>query len=505
MKSSIKLKLFTAFSGLIVFYVLLSWVLNNEFLVKYYYYNKDNTLINNYEYINKIYQGKPFEILLELERLERTEGLHIVIQNSSFKTTYDSSFKAEEYFHQPQSKKFPNINKSSGLADSPDSQDPSELIIEEKAVKVTQGNPIIVKSTDRRLNSEFINLVGLLNNGDYVFLSTPVVAIQESASIANKMFLVTGLFTILIGMIFIFLFSSRFTKPIFQLNEIAQRMSKLDFSKKYLVKTYDEIGELGESINSLSNQLEKSISELRQANEKLMEDIEKERKIDDMRKEFISNVSHELKTPIALIQGYAEGLKVNVNENEEDKNFYCEVIIDETGKMNRLVKQLLDLSQIDAGYGRIERTDFDLCLLIEHVLRKNALLLKENNITLLTELNNGFTVNADIDRVEQVLVNYLINAINHVDQKKEIKVKTQKAEDKIRISFFNSGTRISEEDQDKIWTSFYKVDKARTRAYGGTGLGLSIVRAIQELHENRYGVENKENGVEFWFEVDLTV
>jgi methyl-accepting chemotaxis protein len=314
---SIKLKLFLAVSGLIILYVLLSWLLNSQFLVKYYYANKENTLKENYEHLNEIYQGKPFDMLIDLEIMERTESLHIIVFDTWHNAKYNSSFKEEDLFNKPT--KPPRF---AGVPFIP------ETSIIEKANKVTRDNPIIFRSTDRRLNSEFINLIGVLNNGDYVFISTPVIAIEESAAIANKFFLATGLFTIITGLVIIFLFSGRFTKPILELNGIAQRMAKLDFSRKYPVKSSDEIGELGQSINSLSEHLEKSITELRQANEKLLEDIERERKIDDMRKEFISNVSHELKTPISLIQGYAEGLKVNVNENEEDKNFYCEVIID---------------------------------------------------------------------------------------------------------------------------------------------------------------------------------
>ncbi|WP_034378415.1 MULTISPECIES: HAMP domain-containing sensor histidine kinase [unclassified Dehalobacter] len=490
MKSSIKLKLFTAISCLTVLYVLLSWFLNDQFLAKYYYLNKESTLKEYYHEINENYDGEPFDILLNLEKIERTEGLNITILDSSMYIKYISSLKEEGFFHEPLKK--PGGSDYSFIPD---------ISILKDAQNSTQ--PVIVKSTDRRLNSDFINLVGQLNNGDYLYLNTPVVAIEESAAIANKFSLITGLFIMVIGVLIVFFFTDRFTKPILRLNEIAQAMVKLDFGKKYPVRTYDEIGELGSSINSLSTQLEKSINELRQANEKLMEDIERERKIDDMRKEFISNVSHELKTPIALIRGYAEGLKVNVNESEEDKDFYCNVIIDESAKMNKLVKQLLELSQIDAGYTRLEKTDFDLNELVEFVLRKNILLIKEKNIQLTQEIQDKFTVNADIDRIEQIIVNYLVNAINHADQRKEIKVKLEKTGQKARVSVFNSGTPIPEEALDKIWTSFYKVDKARTRSYGGTGLGLSIVRATQEQHGNAYGVQNVENGVEFWFEVDL--
>ncbi|KUO63787.1 MAG: histidine kinase [Gracilibacter sp. BRH_c7a] len=500
MKFSIRSRLILAVSGLIIFFVFMSWFLNSSFLVDYYYLNKENNLRNYHKQINELFEGNPSEILLNLERIERTEGLTIMIQDQSFNTLYSSYMRKEFNFVIPI---IPRISES--LPHNPGS--PESLIIE-KSSRVLKNEVVVEKSNDRRLNSDFLNLVGLLDNKYYIFLSTPVMAIQESAQIANKFFLVTGLFTLLIGMIFVFIFARRFTKPILDLKEIAQDMSKLDFSKKYPVLRHDEIGELGISLNSLSEQLEKAILELRQANEKLMEDIERERKIDNMRKEFISSVSHELKTPIALIQGYAEGLKVNVNEAEEDKDFYCEVIMDEAGKMNRLVKQLLDLSQIDSGYTRLERTDFDLTILIEHVLKKNALVIRENKITVETEMESGLMVNADIDRIEQVLVNFLVNAFNHVDYRNLIKVKVQKIEDKergtkARVTIFNSGPHIPTESLDKIWTSFYKVDQARTRAYGGTGLGLAIVKSIQDLHQNSYGVNNTDGGVEFWFEIDL--
>ncbi|MDD4262420.1 MAG: HAMP domain-containing sensor histidine kinase, partial [Syntrophaceticus schinkii] len=241
---------------------------------------------------------------------------------------------------------------------------------------------------------------------------------------------------------------------------------------------------------------------LTEANKKLRADIEQERRIDKMRKEFINNVSHELKTPIALIQGYAEGLKLNINEDEENKNYYCDVIMDEAGKMNRLVKDLLDLSQIESGSFKLDKTSFNISSLIESVLDKYRPVLFEKGIKVELDIPEYLTVNGDAGRIEQVLVNYLINAINHVDDKKEIKIQAVILNEKVKISVCNSGENIPDESLDKIWTSFYKVDKARTRSYGGTGLGLSVVKAIQELHGNSCGMENLEDGVLFWFEVD---
>jgi len=221
-----------------------------------------------------------------------------------------------------------------------------------------------------------------------------------------------------------------------------------------------------------------------------------------MRKEFVSSVSHELRTPLSVIQGYAEGLVSNVAESEDDRKFYCDVIMKEADKMNKLVKDLLNLSQIESGYFHIEKSEFNINSLIEYVLNKYKAIFTEKDIEVQFELGESMIVCGDMVRIEQILTNYLNNAINHIDNNKIIKISKIVNKDKIKISIFNSGKHIPEELLEKIWTSFYKVDKARTRAYGGYGLGLSIVKALADLHNNDYGVENIEGGVIFWFEVD---
>jgi two-component system, OmpR family, sensor histidine kinase VanS len=323
-------------------------------------------------------------------------------------------------------------------------------------------------------------------------------------TIANQFFLLTGVLTLIIGGIFALIYAKRFTQPILELNVIAQNMVKLNFTKMYPVKTQDEIGELGHSINSLSEQLGKSINDLQQANQQLHQDNEHQKKIDEIRKEFISNVSHELKTPIALIQGYAEGLKLNVIENEQDKNFYCDVITDEITKMNKLVRTLLDLSEIDSGYLKLDKEVFDLAQLTEDVIGKYHLIFKDKEIILLVQRDSDAFVCADIYRIEQVLVNYINNALGHINGNKTLRVSIEALDKKVKVAVFNSGDPIPEDALEKIWFSFYKVDKARTRAYGGTGLGLSIVRAILEQHKANFGVSNLPDGVEFWFELERT-
>ncbi len=279
-------------------------------------------------------------------------------------------------------------------------------------------------------------------------------------------------------------------------------MSDLDFNAKYQIKGNDEVGELGESINILSEKLEKTISELKSANNELQSDIQNKIQIDEMRKDFLSNVTHELKTPIALIQGYAEGLKDNINEDAESREFYCDVIIDEAMKMNKMVKKLLTLNQIEFGNTPIELDRFELTGLIRSVLASTNILFRQKNVTVHYEPEEEVYVWADEYMIEEVLTNYISNAVHHVSGANIIEVKLIRKESVVRVAVYNTGENIPEEDLDKVWIKFYKVDKARTREYGGSGIGLSIVKAIMDAHNQACGVVNHKNGVEFWFELD---
>ena len=282
----------------------------------------------------------------------------------------------------------------------------------------------------------------------------------------------------------------------FQLNDIANKMAKLDFSQKYRVTdTEDEINELGRSINTMSDKLETTIKQLQKSNIELEKDIEEKSKIDDMRKQFISDVYHELKTPIALIQGYAEGLIENVSTDEESRRFYAEVILDETNKMDRLVKQLLELMKLEYGKKEFNNEKFDINELINEVIRKCEVMLQKNNIQVEFESKKPIYVWADEFYIEQVVTNYFTNAIKHTEEIGNNK--------KMRITVFNTGKTIPEEDLTRIWGRFYKVDSSRNRQDGGTGIGLALVKAIMNNYQNEYGVNNKKDGVEFYFDVDI--
>ena len=360
-----------------------------------------------------------------------------------------------------------------------------------------------IDDTSNSLN--YILLYGKLDNGYSLYIRIPIAPIEESVRISNTTLVTIGLITILISAFAASVISRKFTEPILQLNDITKKMAKLDFEQKYRINdSDDEINELGRNINTMSDKLEATIKQLRETNSELEKDIEEKSKIDEMRKQFISDVSHELKTPIALIQGYAEGLIENVNTDDESRKFYAEVILDESNKMDVLVKQLLELMKLE--YGKREFTDekFDIVELINEVIRKCNVMLEENHIQVIFTKREPTYAYADDFYIEQVMTNYFTNAIKHakeVNGEKQIKITIQNVNDKIRVTVFNTGDKIPEEDLTRIWGRFYKVDDSRNRENSGSGIGLSIVKAIQNNYQNEYGVQNLSNGVEFYFDI----
>lgn len=335
-----------------------------------------------------------------------------------------------------------------------------------------------------------------------IMLETTIEAINNSVHIANTFLLYTGLIIAVIGCAGLFLVSSSFVKPIVEISDLTQKMSVLDFSDKIDVKTSDEIGRLGESINVMSQKLETAVHNLKEANNKLKVDIINREKTDEMRKEFMSNVSHELKTPLSLIIGYAEGLKVGISE--EDRDFYCDVIIDEGQKMNKMVSRLLYVSRLESSAMKPVIESFSIIELLNSCLESFKLQFQEKNIFIEKVYNFTGQVSGDIDQIGQVVTNYISNAVNHCAGEKRITIITEKTGDGyLRVGVYNTGEHIPPESLPQVWESFYKVDPARTREYGGTGLGLYIVKSVVESHGGRYSAENVKDGVLFSFELKI--
>lgn len=366
-------------------------------------------------------------------------------------------------------------------------------------------NYMIQKTYDPMRKTFLLESWGFFSDNGSIFIMTmPLASIQESTKISNRFLMYVGIAVILVSSVILYFTTRRITSPIHDLSELSEKMSNLDFDAKYVEERHstEEISTLGYSMNLLSDKLKETIGELKSANNELQKDIEEKIQIDELRKEFIANVSHELKTPIALIQGYAEGLIEGMAEEKESRDYYCEVIMDEANKMNKMVKQLLALTALEFGKEQTVMERFDLVELIQGILSSVGILLQQKGITVEFNSLTPIYVWADEFQIEEVITNYLNNAINHAEGEKKIIIHTERIQDEVKVSVFNTGKRIPDTDLVNLWTKFFKVDKARTRSYGGSGIGLSIVKAIIESHHKEYGVKNLENGVEFWFTLD---
>ena len=490
---SVRGKLFITLCVVVLSIILFLIIVNSVVLEKYYQYTKSNQLKQLFETINLYYNGEIVidDIEDELDQTSIKNNFDIIIKNQQGNITYMSNKNFLSNIKIVM--EFWGANKNQEY----------EIIEETNRLQIRT-----IKDTETKIN--YIMLSGQLDNGYETYIRIPLSFIQESVRISNRFLYTLAGITIIIGGIAIIYISKRFSNPISELNNIAKKMANLDFSHKYIVtKEDDEINELGKSINEMSNKLEKTINQLRNTNIELEKDIEKKSKIDEMRKSFISDVSHELKTPIALIQGYSEGLLENVNTDEESRKFYAEVILDETNKMDKMVKQLLELTKLEYEKREFNDRVFNIVELEKEIVRTSQVMINDKNTKVLFETDEKINVFADDMYISQVITNYLTNAIKHVkevDGQNYIKVTNLIYEDrkKVRVNIFNTGENISKENLNRIWNRFFKVDEARNRNDGGSGIGLSIVRAIMNNYGNDYGVENKENGVEFYFEMNLS-
>lgn len=520
-KKSLRFKISFLILLIIIVLTAAGILLGNHFLDRYYINGKENALVSTFENINSIYMDGldlsdsdeadddddeedtdgmiSEDLALQLDRMSLSNNMSIIIYREIQEHLYDYMMNTHT-----------NLLLYTSLGDTQDSMAESNNIFRDYFISkqgagtdLLPGQKYVIQRVNvQRLGASYIYLQGNLSNNDRILIRISIEGIQESVNLAKRFYIYLIALIAVVIMIVLFFSTGHLLKPIGELTKLAGRMAQLDFTARYEGQTEDEIGELGRSINQLSVSLEHALSDLKSANAQLSRDLEKREQIDDMRKEFLANISHELKTPIALIQGYAEGLEDNINEDEESRQFYCDVIIDESRKMNEMVKQIMALNQLEFGYSNLNIENFDIVELVKTILDKSAILISQANANVLFDPGQKIFVWSDPFMTEEVFTNYLTNALHHVDGERRIEITFDRIADRVRVGVFNTGKPIPDSDLPRIWEKFYKVDKARTREYGGSGVGLSIVKAVMELLGQDYGAENKEDGVLFWFDLD---
>ncbi len=479
--NSVRFRLFGIISISIILVIFIMVIINNVVLEKLFTYSKMERAKKISANINTYYNSfLQYDISAQLKQTELKNDIQILIENENQDIIYMQNRDLITYIAR--------IQNSIGTK------------------TVFSSDNVVIKDNNDD-NNRYMILFANLDNGFKLYIRIPVTSIKEFVSLSNQTLILVGAVIVIIAGFIAYIVSKRLAQRIVKLNDLTKKMSKLDFSERFQEgKIDDEIDTLGKNINIMSDKLEATIGQLRKNNNELEKDIEERAKIDDMRKQFISDVSHELKTPIALIQGYAEGLSENVNSDEESRKFYADVIIDESSKMDKMVKELLELMKLEQKDKKFEDKEFDLNKLIKEELRRETKFIKENKIDIDFDTSKKQMVFADYEYIEKVVNNYLTNAIKNCkekDKEKKIVIRSEKTKKgKIRLFIYNTGNKIDDDIKNKIWNRFYKGDSSRNRDDGGTGIGLAIVKAIMDNYKNDYGVKNYKNGVEFFCDIN---
>ena len=487
-RGSIIWKLFGSVLLCLALLLVFNWLLNNFALSPYYKNVKQDSLEAAFRKLDDAYNGAGEQVEPTLKSLYYDENISTAILRYSILDGYNINYYG--WFGGKEGERW----MQSALTG---------------AAGYTTGSFEVKVFTDSLSKSQFITLSGMLTNGSPILMRTPMAPIEESVGITNQFLVISGIVTLLVSLVFSLLIARSFTRPIRELSRVADSVAGLNFDVRYTGKGTDELAHLGSSINSMAASLETTISGLKTANARLAGDVQLKTKESEARKAFIANVSHEHKTPISLIQTYAEGLKEDIADGAGNREYYCGVIEDEAQKMSELLKKMTALMQLEAGSEQLVIERFDILELIRGLLSKNSVRFEQKGIRVSLDArpDGPIYVWADDYLMENVLTNYLSNALNHVPDCGRVILRIRPAEEgRVRISVYNTGTHIPPEDLSRIWESFYKVDKARTREYGGTGIGLSVVAAIMKAHGMPYGVYNRQGpegpGVEFYIELE---
>ncbi|ATD56229.1 HAMP domain-containing sensor histidine kinase [Clostridium chauvoei] len=495
MNKSISKKLFTITFGLIIVVIFSSVLFQVMFFEQYYLKHKTRDLGNE---VNKFKEMYSFQIYSDetlnsaLARYEQENNSRIAIFSVNGDLSYLSDYRK-------------GIDDLQTLT-----QFCSELLNNKELIYdvLSSGK---TKSTVFENKSSGLKKIGIISpmslkykNDSIIISVSSIQPIQEAALVIKDFYKYLAIGFIIIGIILSSIYANLITKPLLKINKVAKKMSSMDFSAKCTVNSDDEIGNLGKTLNFLSSNLNSALEDLKQKNLQLEKDIEKERKLETLRKDFVAGVSHELKTPIGIIAGYAEGLKDGVATGE-NALIYLDTIIDESKKMSQLVSNMLELSRLESDTIELNFEEFNIIRLIQKTIKKLSLDFNSKSIEVIfnNKLEYAYVL-GDVFQLEHVITNLLTNAFKYSPNNERviISIIEDTEKNKYFISIENTGCHIPEDELENIYTKFYRLDKSRNRSDNSNGLGLAIVKRILLNHKSEYFIKNTDFGVKFSFSLD---
>ncbi|OOM79851.1 HAMP domain-containing sensor histidine kinase [Clostridium sp. BL-8] len=495
MKYNLSKRLFIITLSLVVGLLLIAYVAQAVFFESFYSYKKTTSLVNE---VNKFHDLYSYQI-------SNNRDLYIAIQkfeNDTNSKVIVTSVDGSKAIYLPNAYNTDNESLNTLAAFGQELLDDKDLI-----------NQVVKYSKTGYTNFDNNTKIGVIStlsinssNDSLMFCVSPIQPIKEASEVISEFFIYLFIGLIVISIILSLIYSNLISKPLVNLTYAANKISKMNFTEVCETEREDEIGSLAKSLSFLSKNLQAALLDLQSKNKKLEDDIERERQLEDMRKDFISNVSHELKTPIGIIEGYAEGLKDGIVSGE-DANLYLETIIDESKKMTVLVTNMLELSKLESGIIKPNFESFNINRLINKILNKHKPDFEENKLNINFNPAVPYSyVYADPFQMEQVLTNLITNAIKYTPPKNNININIEEKLDRFKISVQNMGVTIPEEEISKLFDKFYRLDRSRERTQkNSTGIGLSIVKNILHLHNSEFNLQNISGGVEFYFYLEKIV
>lgn len=488
MNKSISKKIFVITFGLILTLVVSSILFQSIFFEKFYLSRKTNQLVDEVNKFRTLYQFQISDSLSLSKALDDYEYKN----NSRIAIFSSTGIYITGGDHETEDVKTLTAFCSELLSN----QALINEVLESNKTQTTVFRNI--SSGNKKIG--VVAPMSLTSDNDSIIISvSPTQPIEEAALVIRDFYKYLLLGFLLMGVFLAYAYANLISKPLLKINKVAKKMSSMDFSARCEVNSEDEIGYLGETLNFLSTNLKDALTDLKNKNKQLEADIDKERKLENLRKDFVAGVSHELKTPIGIIEGYAEGIKDGIVSGD-DIDLYIETIIDESHKMSMLVSNMLELSKLESGTIKLNIEDFNILRLINKIVNNHSINFKEREIAVILNYDLPYAyVKGDVFQLDQVLTNLFTNTLKYTNKGEKVIVSINYTNDDYIISIENTGASIPEDELENIYSKFYRIDKSRKRTDNSTGLGLSIVERILTLHESTYSIKNTDLGVNFSF------
>ncbi|RAL24152.1 sensor histidine kinase [Thermoflavimicrobium daqui] len=348
-------------------------------------------------------------------------------------------------------------------------------------------------------NTSVYTLEKNINFLDGSYIATVYATLQpidEASDVIFKLMPYIALIVLLISLVGAFLYAKLITNPLLKINHVAKRMAELDFTHRCKTDSKDEIGELSNSLNELSSNLEKTMFDLQKANEQLKDDIQKERELEVKRREFLATISHELKSPITAVMGQLEAMIYRIGVYK-DRDKYLKRSFSIMQNMQRLVNEILEISKLETYDFLPQLQRINLSQLLQSILNNHEYFSREKQLEMKKEIEPDLYIRADKDLLQKALSNIVNNAIKYSKDKEQVITKLSHDNHIIILKVLNTGAHIGEAELTKIFQPFYRIEKSRSRSTGGSGLGLFIVKRVMEIHGVDYALTNTEDGVQF--------